>query len=75
MVGIEYKLLREEIMAPVPQRLDEGIKLTIVVIIPALRIIQLLTKILYRVSFLAKDSPYAYSRGIARNLKYPLEVR
>ena len=47
-------------MAPVSQRLDEGIELTIIVIIPALRVVQLLTKELYWVSFLAKDTAYTY---------------
>ena len=75
MIRIEHELLREEVMAPVSQRLDEGIELTIIVIIPALRVVQLLTKVLYGMSFLAKDSSYTYSRGIASNLEYSLEVR
>src|SRR5512144_2183321 len=75
MVGIEHELLRKEIVSPVSQRLDKGVKLTIVVIIPALRVVQLLTKVLDGMSFLAKDSSNTYSRGVASYLEHSLEVR
>ena len=57
-------------MAPVAQRLNDGVELPILVQIMPLNIIQLLAEILDRMSFLTKNTPNINARGFTSNLEY-----
>ena len=61
-------------MAPVPQRLNDGIKLSIIVQLAPLNIIQLLIEKLNGMPFLAKDTSYSDARCVAGDFKHAVEV-
>ena len=57
MVREEHKLLMKEVMSPVFESLNGGIELTVVGGVSKPHVIQLLTKVLDGMAFLAKDTP------------------
>ena len=75
MVRKEHELLEQEVVAPVPQRLNDVIELLIVCRVPESNIIQLFAEELDGVAILAKDTPYANARSIARDFKHLVEVK
>ncbi|CAA6658804.1 unnamed protein product [Spirodela intermedia] len=69
------KLLIKEIMVLVFESLNDDVELTIVSGVSKPHVIQLLTEVLYGMTFLAKDTPNTDARGITSDLKYLAKVR
>ena len=73
MVRKEHKLLGQEIVAPVSQCVNDGVKLLIVRGVPESNVIQLLAEELDGVAILAQDTPDANARGVASDFKHLAE--
>ena len=69
VITIEGELIMEEVMSPVPQGLDDGVKLPVVVGVPHFRLVEFLAKIRYRVGILREYGADSHTRSSYRYIK------